>query len=258
MMPTFLAPHLSQASFLLQFKEPDVKVRFQQGAAEDAFGTFMGSQSQQTNVPDPVDPNVPRIIFGAEKKQITISQVACQLNFNFAKSSLAFEQELGVVLKNIREFAERALKFKAASDFGLTALVLQINFPSNENVTDLQKYLYDRFIKVGPIDAVASTQVQVGFKIGDLFLTIGANVYELRTISFDLGTSVPIGAINLGDQPVSESGISIRVEVNNKGTAPHLRNIAMADPGSLFQACSDFLYGQMESFTGLNPFGVKE
>lgn len=250
-MPPLLAPYISQANYVLQFKSPNVKIRFDQGSAEEAFQQFMGVQSQQTNVPDSADPNMPRIVFGTDRKQVAISQINCQLNFNFTDTSLGIEKQLDIISKNVVEFNSCAKKFKSEDGYGITALVFQLNYPSTAPILELQEYIYGRLISAKPFAPVASAQVQLGYRVDDHFLNVVANVYEKRSINIQLKPEATVNLMPVDEFPLTEYGIGLRVEVNNKPAAAHLRDVPMGDPATIFRLAKDLLQGHLSTLMGL-------
>ncbi|MFS8973844.1 hypothetical protein PO002_04920 [Cupriavidus necator] len=244
-------PYLAQATYLLQFKAPKLKVRFDQAAAEEAFAPLVGTQSQQTNVPDQLDPNVPRIVFPSEKKQITISQVQCQLECNFPGAEMGIQKQLGVTSKNVLDFHTRALRFKNADEFGLTAISLQFNFPSHEKTQSLQQFIYDNYVKISPIGEVASAQIQLGFSIDGHFFNLFANAYEKRAINITPQFGETHRVMNMAEMPIIEQGIGVKLEVNNKPSAESIKDIIVGDPQRLLDLCSAFIDKNFEKVTGL-------
>src|SRR6266404_4819078 len=169
-MPRLQSPSLGQVTYLVHFREPQEKIRFAQGDAEVAFGSFGAGQSQQTNVPDSADPSVARIVFMKERKNIAISQVAVQLVQAFEPvAHVDVLRQFDAVKDEIYSFHRQALEFKPAKEYANVAVVLQVNFPSDASTAELHKFVYDKFVKFAPIGELASVQLTLGFRVNDLF-----------------------------------------------------------------------------------------
>lgn len=212
--------YISQALFLVSFKAIEEKVRLRQADAERAFCSMFNVQSQQTNVPDTVDPNIPRITFSTNHKSLNITQVGCQLDFVFVRDGIAFEEQLATIRKNVDEFYRCVLAFKSAEELGGMALILDINFPTSIGKTAMQRHLYDRFfVKRSEPGSLASLTFQIGYETAErYFLNFSANVYELREMKFDHPVPGP-AKISIQDVPLVEEGFGIKIDVNDKPRA---------------------------------------
>lgn len=212
--------YISQALFLISFKTIEEKVRLRQADAERAFCSMFNVQSQQTNIPDTLDPNIARITFSTNHKSLNITQVGCQLDFAFERDGIAFEEQLATIRKNVNEFYRCVLAFKSAEDLGGMALILDINFPTSIGKTAMQQHLYDRFfVKRSEPGSLASLTFQIGYETMErYFLNFAANVYELRAMKFDPPVPGP-AKINIQDVPLIEEGFGIKIDVNDKPRA---------------------------------------
>lgn len=207
-------PSLNSAIFVLNFAEPQLKIRFSQALAEEAFGRLVNAQSQQTNLPDQADPAQPRIIFHTDKKRILISQLSAQLQMNFVESSLDILSQLNIIRKNAIEFFERAIVFMSPDKFSHQGLVVDIAFETSENLVAVRNFIHDQFIKIPPLAEVASTQIALGYKTNGLFINLAVSDFELRDIN--IGAT---GVFRLEDFPVKSQGLLAKVDVNNLPSA---------------------------------------
>ncbi len=218
-MPNFKHPTLAQAAFLLHFGEQQTKVRFTQGDAEVAFGAFGSGQSQQTNVLDDADPSLPRIVFAKAKKNIAISQLAVQYAQAFDVGECPVDGQVGDILATARSFYDQALEYRALTDYASLGLVLTVNYASNSPTDEIHKFVYEKFVALPALGDVASVQMTLGFKMRDLFVNLGASVYETRQFDFKGVASHKLTTFRLDQLAVVEKGMQINLDVNTRARA---------------------------------------
>jgi hypothetical protein len=240
--------YISNVVYVLNFKTPQLKIRFQQAEAEAAFREFVGAQSQQTNLPDTAAPAHPRIVFQAGSKGVALSQTACQLQLSFEKMGLSFTDQIELVKKDILQFHKRALEFLNSDEYGMSGLVVDVNFPSDEPQGKLHKFVYDQFIKPEPIGEVVTAQVTIGFKINDLFLNLSTSVYEVREFQLVPGMTA-VHQIQFESQPISEIGIAVKIDVNDRPRGQVEKNVC--PPHEFINTIDEFLKTKFVSVTGL-------
>ncbi|WP_329847353.1 hypothetical protein [Stenotrophomonas hibiscicola] len=208
-------PHLGVANFVIGFRKPDTDMRLKQAKVEAAFRSIIDSQSTQTNVPDGFDPSAPRLVLSSGNKSIFVSQVACQLTLNFPEKGVrSIEQQWDIIAKNIREFERAVLKMKDAAELEVSSVVLGIESSSSASSGDIAMYVAERFL-CRPVDgAMASAQIALGYKRDEFFVNVNVSAYERMSIE------VPPGAagiyVNVTKMPVSERGIMLQLDVNNR------------------------------------------
>lgn len=242
-------PFLREITYLLNYKSNAPKIRFEQARAEAVFSNFIGVQSQQTNVPDDADPNIARIIFQGSKKQIAISQSGCQIVLGFQDAELPIAKQLEIVKSNIAEFHSKAVEFRNNEPYGMTALILEINFSSKEPVSELQEYLYSKFIQSPRIGDVASVQVNLGYKVGSYFLNFGASVYEMRKFELAAGERK---TVQIQDLIVSDSGFSFKIDINNRPLMSSDSSEISENSNQIILVLNGFLSDQFEKLSGLS------
>ncbi|WP_322086049.1 hypothetical protein [Burkholderia sp. BCC1999] len=243
-------PALGQVTFLLNFKEPQTNIRFAQGDAEVAFGSFGAGQSQQTNVPDAADPSMPRIIFAKDRNSIAISQISVQYTRGAVpRPHGTLDQQLQTVVEEIQNFYRQALEFRPAHQYVHEAVIVQINYPSSESMADLHKYVYDRFISFRPLGELASVQLQIGFKINDLYFNLGASVYQTRHFEWKspaqagINPSTVMLALNSGK--LIEKGLQFTIDVNDRPRHEVGRSKDAATPDKLLETICRFTREQL-------------
>ena len=247
--------YISEVICLVQYKAIDGKVRHQVADAESAFSGMFSGQSQQTNVPDDTDPNIPRLIFQAGPKQLSISQKACQLNLNFENNEKTIDEQLTIIRKNLLSFQNDLLKFKSEDKLGECAIVIGVNVPCKEGKGAMLQQLYNRFFKIDQqveFGELASYSFKVGYKTTEnLYLNYEADVYELR--KFELPKPTTLGQVvrfEAKDAPVIEEGIGLRVDINNKLKAASA-SYTYSGISELLPIASDFIVSKIDKLIGL-------
>lgn len=239
--------HIANAVYVLNFKDVDNSARFQQAAAEKAFGGIVNGQSVQSNVPDGFDPTVPRIMFNSGTKQISISQASCQLVLNFPEPGrLAFDEQWEVIKKNVGDFHRKAMEFKPGSSYGMSSLVFQIAFRSVEGATDLNVLLYNKLIKKDLDGELASVSVQLGYRHDSWYKNVNVGVYEKRELKLPVVIGQQVAQVKMDKLPVTERGINLTIDVNDR---PKFQNDAAvcSDPESILKLARDFSLGQLNT-----------
>lgn len=253
-MPAFKKPTISSGNYLLEFAEPMRKIRFEQARAEEAFASIANTQSQQTNVPDAADPQLPRIIFQANRKSISVSQLKCQLDFSFENNDLDIATQIKVLEKNSREFHSSAVKSFSVADYKLNALILDIQFSSTSETIDLQRFIYDRFFKSPSIHPIASVQCSLGFKVEDFFVNVSAQVYESRSIGIKMsdGGIPQFVAIHNHDMVLLDQGVSFRLDFNNRPCSERNGYKLGDESTEIFDIFNKFMVTDFHTLTGLS------
>ncbi|HGL6721638.1 hypothetical protein NTJ56_05670 [Burkholderia contaminans] len=248
-MPNFQLPSLAQVAFLLHFSEVQTKVRFTQGDAEVAFGAFGSGQSQQTNVLDDADPSVPRIVFAKAKKNIAISQLAVQYAQGFDPGECPVNEQVPNILSTARSFYDQALEYRSVENYASLGMVLMVNYPSTSPTDEIHKFVYDRFVALPSLGDVASVQMTLGFKISDLFVNLGASVYETRQFDFKGLTPFKSISMRLDQLAVIAKGMQINLDVNSRARVGEraVNRQAMEDVISM---ATEFLYKQLPTIVG--------
>lgn len=243
-------PYLSTVVYVVNFTEPDAKIRFKQAEIESAFSGFVSGQSHQTNVPDHENPSLARIMLGNDNKSILFSQVSCQLQMSFSPKAITMGEQLRAVVKNVLEFCHRVEKVVPKDSLNHSGLVYDITFPSDSPLQSLQDYLFERFFKVEKLGRPASAQFNLGFEVDDLFLTLASTVYENRKMELPLGGGAHPGLIKILSLPVIAYGLQFKVDINDRPR--HIDGPgSFTPPQHLLDAGEKFIRTQFEKFSGL-------
>jgi len=245
-------PQLVEATCVLQFKGAEPKVRFMQQQAEAAFFDLVKVQSHSTNAPDGADPNIPRIIFPAERKRILISQMDCQMGFSFQGQALSMQERFDIVEKNSVIFDSAARSKFDACGYGVSAIIFHVNQPAAGTIEDLSADLYSRLMSVSTEYPVASLQATVGYRVKDCFVTVTVGPFEERQIDVKGLAPGVAHSIKVEDARVVGQGVGLKIDVNNRPAFAEDKNPAsiseLVSIGRAFfeQHMSDFL-GRVES-----------
>lgn len=245
--------YIARATCIFGFRSIDKQVRLKQGDAERAFRRIVNAQSTQTNVPDEMEPILPRITLGSKHKVINITQTACQAEFIFDRDGIEFEKQLAVIQKNVKEFFRCVGEFRPLSDYGQSALVLEIQLPTALGKMEMHRRLYEGYFVQGNVPGLlASLTFQVGFHSeNNYFLNFAANVYEIRRRQFDPPLVVNGGlAINIQDVPVAEEGFGLRIDVNDRprSVSPTYN---IASPDELISTTFEFARSKVDEVSSL-------
>ncbi|MBN3862095.1 hypothetical protein HCU66_07615 [Pseudomonas frederiksbergensis] len=233
--------YISQAIYVAS-NELDKRIRYKQEQAEEAFGSFISAQSQQTNLPDDFDPAQARIIFQSGPKQMVISQIASQLSLGFDSSEKSVDSQLETVIKNVKEAQGKIEKFKGKEQLRENALVITLSFPSTSSRADLSDFIFSRFLKMPKFGEIASSSVKVGYLLGDgYFINIEADVYEKRGGPIQIAPGAPVDLMTL---PIIEIGISVKIDINSrpKAAAP---NYVSAGPDEIIALMKNYFPGEI-------------
>lgn len=252
----FEKKYISEVICLVQYRVIDAKIRHQVADAENAFSGMFSGQSQQTNVPDETDPNIPRLIFQAGQKQLSISQKACQLNLHFENNEKTIDEQLEIIKKNLLTFQKDLLKFKSEEMLGECAIVIGINVPCTGGKGAMLRHLYNRFFKFdqqAEFGELASYSYKVGYRTSDdLYLNYEADVYELRKFELPKPTLLrQVVRFEAKDGPLIEEGIGFRVDINNKLKATSA-TYTFIGVNELLPLASDFIASKIDKLIGLS------
>lgn len=244
------SPHIGLVVYVANFATIDKKIRFKQAEIEAVFAGFVDEQSQQTNVPDQADPNQARIVLGNETRSLHFSQLACQLQMDFASRKLSFEAQLEVISKNITEFSHRLEKILGPDQLSNSGVVYDISFPSTAPIAELHEYLFDRFVKTPKLGKIAAAQFNVGFEVDGLYLNFAGSVYESRKFEVKAGAPQVQAIVELMKLPVVEYGIQFKIDANDRPR--HFGSEGkFTPPIELLKTAQNFIHTQFEDISGL-------
>ena len=252
-MPVFNKPTIANGNYLLEFTEQKKSIRLQQALAEEAFGSLTSAQSQQTNLPDAATPQLPRIIFKSDRKNIAISQTNMQLDFNFESSDLDITAQIEILEENAKEFHSRAINKFTFAKYNLNALILEIQYSSDSSVLELQKFIYDKFIKTPLIHPVASAQCAIGYRVANHYVNITAYVFEHRSIDVELNANTIVTtSIQKRDTKLIGQGVTFRIDFNNRPISETEDFQLTDDASDIFKLAHTFISNDFHTITGLN------
>jgi hypothetical protein len=249
-MSRFQNPFIGQMTYVVHFRQPQEKIRFSQGGAEVAFRSFGADQSQQTNLPDNADPSLARLVFVDDRRSIAISQVAIQYAHTFEPhGNVELGEHFVEIRREIADFHRQVLEYKPSDEYSHVAAVLQVNYPSTESTRFLHQYVYERFVTFKPIGDIASFQMTLGFKVNDLFVNLGASVYETRQIDprdSKQGRVTPISImLNMEESKVIARGVQLTIDVNDRPRHSRNRPIGAGSLNDVLDTASKIIEEQL-------------
>lgn len=204
--------YISNAYIVINFLK-DVDIRGKQVAIEKAYNKIIKGQSVSTNVSDKDVPDKPRFILNDNKKQLLVSQVSSQLTLKF-DSSIQINNQFDTIKKYVEWMMLGTSEFIDKGNLLETGLVATVNYPSKQNIQQINSYIYNNFIKANSFGSIETASCRMGFKTDELFINIELNAYELRE-----GTIKPTGDtmyIKSTDIPLIEVGLQTKIDINNK------------------------------------------
>lgn len=225
-------------------------MRLMQREAEKAFRGLVNTQSIQSNVPDTLDPNVARIIFNSNNKQINITQNACQLILKFQEpEKLSLEEQWDVIKKNVKDFHNKAMVFKQSGEYGVSSLVFPIAVKSNASSAELNKLLYNKLVKQHRSGDIASVSVAIGYKHDLWYLNVNISAYEKRQFNIKSiqGQLIHIN-LDLDKLPVTGRGINLAFDVNNRPKFQQNETSSIDTPEETLRLAQDFSAEQLTDF----------
>lgn len=234
--------YISQAIFISSTSHND-RVRYRQEDAESIFGSLFGTQSQQTNIPDELDPSAPRLIFQSAHKQFLISKNSAQLVLGFQSADKPLKTQIDVIRDNILKVAKKVYEFGDVT--GELGLVVTFNLPRTEQRTELSKKIYDKFLRIPQYGSLASSSFKVGFETEQqLYLNLEVDVYEMRKGLINQA-QLDIQTIDFSKLEVQETGFSFKVDINNKPRIGAL-NDYMTEIDLIMRSMDDFISDKLE------------
>lgn len=238
--------YISQAIILAQH-ENDKRIRYRQEEADIVFGPLMNTSSIQTNVPDDVDPSVPRLIFQTNTKHLHLSKSVTQGMCTFLNNEKGLDQQISIITRNFKKLAEAIPRFQKTT--GEAGLVITINFPANEDRSKLSEELFTNYLKIPKLHNIASTSVKVGFQTEKkLFLNFESDVYEVRKVLLEPGVDQ---VVDLSDDSAHERGFAFKVDINNKPRRSGFSNFS-EEIEVIFEEMKDFLDNQFNDLIKLS------
>jgi hypothetical protein len=197
----------------------DNQIRIRVGDVEQAFQPVINSQANGTNVADSAPPTIPRFTLQSGPKQIAVSQVSAQLDLDFTSDGKSGVATFEVVKRNFLHFWEGVCRLKSLAELREVGIVLTFHIPKTASQADLAKLIFDRYMRLTPLGAVASTGFTIGFLDTEkqIFFNISLESYELRqgVITGDLSNRQNI-SVDVSTLPVKESGIEVKFDVNSR------------------------------------------
>jgi hypothetical protein len=206
--------HYFQSAELVTRFDRFPEVRRTQFVFEDELRSEFPAPSQVVNQGSNVPPDAPRFVITNGKRGVLVSEVAAQINLDFADAPLKTD-----VISVVRKYADLLDKAVATAiptdkrDF--SGLVLKLAFSYGGDQETLAAFLYDTLVKSPAPAKVASVNIDLGFQPTETaFLNL--NLYTYKRVSLAAAPSAAPLFIDLDDLDPNEIGLEIKIDANNR------------------------------------------
>lgn len=238
-------PRIESVNYVVEFGDVISDIRYKQKEIEDVFGSFAGVQSTQTNVPDAVDPSIPRIVFEGRRK-ISISKTRCSIVFDFKKRGFNWDKIKEIIERDITEYYE--LCKRAFNVIDHSALACSVEIDSRDDLKTVNSYLFDSFLKTPKIGPVASLQTRVGFEVDGHFVNFAVQGFETRVANLEARQH---NIIKVEDMKVVGQGVLYQIEVNNKPLSSKVRPGIAGSAAGVLASFNKFVTSDFVEFSGV-------
>jgi hypothetical protein len=179
----------------------------------------------QLNVPEIAPPEVPRLL-------IQRPDFVASISFSRVDLTIRPPEHVAGNYDSAMEFAERTATpvieelVHPERGYEWSGVVVELEFPrpgANVPAAARAAPLFDRLVRLERRGReLASFQLQFGFAEGDYFVNATIEGYETRQVDLATRPAEPgTVRIDLAKQPISESGIGLIVDINNKPARTH-------------------------------------
>lgn len=246
--------YIAQVVFVVGYNK-DTTIRKKIFDIEDSLKDLIGGSVAQSNpIPDDTHPPVPRVIIDNGKGlSVNFSQVAAHMVINIDNSSAkAMSIIKQSIYKKVHTFYASIKKVIGKENLKDIGTVISIRYPIEpfgSNFPDVARFVHDRFFKVSSLGASATAGFNLGYKDDDnFFITLTIDMYQMATGDVQ---NLPMGVmIDINTLPVSESGIELKIDVNNKpllGGSAIIDDIDKVELDKVF----DFIENKLDTFMGI-------
>jgi|GEM_PF-5032378 len=172
---------------------------------------------QNLSVPINAPPNVPRFVLNSKEYVINIS--LDRLDFYFSIPDHMAQHPI-TTIKYISKLIEEINQiFLSSIVYKWCGIVMKVNYPYKDNQDSKLTNIFDSITSIDRNnDDVVSLTFNFGVKKGWYFKTIGIAEYQSHVL---LGEQMKNQQIHLDDENLSERGIEITLDYNNK---PNVKN----------------------------------
>jgi hypothetical protein len=190
------------------------------------MGLFMSELASKVSgkiinyqLPENAPPDVPRIAVVAKNTSFFLGLDRLQISIKVAKEiSQAPDMIFDTACLQSLSYFENYIK-EVGSPYSFTGVIVTSHFPRAGNPSQLKiaEQMHDALLNLDRGgNPVASFVLQTGYQIQDHFVNYTLSGYEMRTLKIPNGLPPGSYQINVNNAAVSESGIEIKVDVNNK------------------------------------------
>ena len=226
--------YIRNATYVVRF-ETDLEMRSKQANFERAFGAlFSQKESINANTPNAAHRDRPRFIYSMNDKQLVISQSHIQFSLTFDRYGIEEAKRIEIIKKNFEGIEKALTQFLEGRQIFETGLVVALHYPSDLTDAEMAASIYERFVKFPERGEVVSTDVKVGYKVdGNHFLSLGAAVYQQGEGVVEVGPGDAVPVFNTSDLKVSERGIVLTFDLNDKPRTTRSNQVAQRDAAEI-------------------------
>jgi len=243
--------YIAQVVFVVGYAQ-DKSIRRKIVDIEDALKDLLDDSIPQSNhISDDMPPQLPRIVIENNRKGLSInfSQVAAHIVINVDNSNgKTMDVIKQSIYKKVHTFYASIKKVIGEENLNDIGTVIAIRYPIEpfgRNFSEVARFVQERFFKVSPLGESATAGFNIGYKDADnFFVTLTLDMYQMAMGEIK---DLPIGVtIDINTLPISESGIELKIDVNNKPFGTTIDNIDKIELDKVFY----FIENKLDSFIG--------
>ena len=185
----------------------------------------LGGKILSINAPEDSPPSLPRVILkladtilnvALDRFQITTIPPSHIANDIKKSSKFAFQRSVSILSELLTSMP----------DYLWAGAILDIEFPEDplrsDSAIEAAIPIFDRLIKIDrKTRELSSFQLQFGFKDDPYFINYTISAFESRKIEFKAPPKSGPVILNPSDFPLSECGIKVLLDINNKPNKPN-------------------------------------
>ncbi len=174
------------------------------------------------------------------------------LTLQFASTKNEINEQLGVLRKNNASMESALPSFLEESRLRESGLVIVVNYPNEDPVSDMGEHLYNRFIAFPPLGKVFTTQFALGFRLDEEhYVTLSGAAYEARQGEvFAAATNAGRVVLDATETPVVGHGIEVRIDVNDKPRFDSTEILGRRDISFILDKSTDMIVNDLDKMMG--------
>jgi len=172
------------------------------------------SQPQIFPIPDDMDAEVPRIIFGSRHgfSQIVISQVSCSLNVTYSPDWQLHSEKGKEYLLERASLLFDLLRIAGINKISFSGLATQVNLPSDESEAAIISHVAQKLLKDENTIDLHDIEVKRTYIVDDKYFS---NMVIANYRSWQV-ESLPTGVLSLSRGKATERGVRVTCDFNDR------------------------------------------